>query len=493
MFLGVILLVLVIVGAFLRRNALYEYAQTCYYSILFAHDGQTLIEKLYFKSKSISNCYEIPTVAFKMVLLTEKSSLEELGSAQENILSANTLVTRFIQTKYVMPSAYHGTTSSPLRNRSLALLRRYLGPQDIQPYVPRMHEEMGIAFNAVIPKASNTSEWTKLPAHKTLIHILARVVTRLYIGEELCRNEEYINTACNYVDSVLLGGYVLSMMPDFLRPFAEPYLVGVEGLFKVSDRHLIPVVEKRLQRKSQFSEEKKEKKDDFLQWYLDSMEYSWSAKDIAHRFFEQNFETIESTAFLLLYVVLELAGHPDCYEAMKQEVEDTIGRTGTPAFEDIEKMHFMDSFMKEVQRIWPMTSVTAPRITIKPYTFANGTTVNPGEAVFIPSAAIHRNPEFYPNPDEFDPWRFARKRADEDRDENLFVGSGSETLAFGIGKRKCPGRFFASIGIKLTLIHLVRNFELKLEEGARITKGNFQGISKADHKIKLLMRPSRKL
>ena len=47
---------------------------------------------------------------------------------------------------------------------------------------------------------------------------------------------------------------------------------------------------------------------------------------------------------------------------------------------------------------------------MKPYTFANGVTLRPGEIVATPIARVHLDESIYKNPLEFDGFRFSRQR-----------------------------------------------------------------------------------
>jgi hypothetical protein len=47
---------------------------------------------------------------------------------------------------------------------------------------------------------------------------------------------------------------------------------------------------------------------------------------------------------------------------------------------------------------------------MRPFTFSNGVTIPAGTLVSAPSGTIHKDGEFYPNPEEFDGFRFVKLR-----------------------------------------------------------------------------------
>ena len=77
------------------------------------------------------------------------------------------------------------------------------------------------------------------------------------------------------------------------------------------------------------------------------------------------------------------------------------------------------------------------RLVLSPLKLSNGMTIPAGTLVAIPASASHRDEMTYPNPDEFDGFRFAKLREDEEdtvtsRYQTVFVSG--EHLAFGLGR-----------------------------------------------------------
>lgn len=60
---------------------------------------------------------------------------------------------------------------------------------------------------------------------------------------------------------------------------------------------------------------------------------------------------------------------------------------------------------------------------MRPFTFSNGITILAGTLVSAPSGVIHKDEELYPNPEEFDGFRFVKLR-------ELNVGAAARQQAF---------------------------------------------------------------
>lgn len=82
------------------------------------------------------------------------------------------------------------------------------------------------------------------------------------------------------------------------------------------------------------------------------------------------------------------------------------------------------------------TLVSLPRLTVAPYTFADGTLLPAGTLVAAAPTATHVDPEYFEDPETFDGLRFykLRKSANEiDEAKYRFTSTAGEYLAFGGG------------------------------------------------------------
>jgi cytochrome P450 len=102
----------------------------------------------------------------------------------------------------------------------------------------------------------------------------------------------------------------------------------------------------------------------------------------------------------------------------------------------------------------------------KGLTLSTGDYIPYGQTVAGPNHAINFSETTYKDPHKFDGFRFSRLReVPGNENKYQFVSTAADSINFGHGVNSCPGRFFASIELKVMLSHLIQNYDIKLNNG----------------------------
>lgn len=146
------------------------------------------------------------------------------------------------------------------------------------------------------------------------------------------------------------------------------------------------------------------------------------------------FDTTSSSMVCLAY---ELAVNPEIQNKLYQEVQENwLECSGEVNYEMIMKLEYMNMCISEALRKWPPL-ILADRQTAKEYKIPpqrkgeTEVTLSKGTIIWIPIYAIHRDPEFFPDPLKFDPERFS--------EENKHKIPTFAYMPFSIGPRNCIG------------------------------------------------------
>jgi cytochrome P450 len=158
----------------------------------------------------------------------------------------------------------------------------------------------------------------------------------------------------------------------------------------------------------------------------------------------------ETTALALTWTFYLLSLYPEIEERVIGEIDAAGGADGfNPDL--IDKLPFTRQVISESLRLYP----PVPGLTRTPNyngTFA-GFEVTTDRPIFIPTYAIHRHRKLWPDPDRFDPSRFAPELV-KDRHRFAF-------LPFGGGPRTCIGMGFSYHEITAILAKLLPRFRFE--------------------------------
>ncbi|XP_058449566.1 probable cytochrome P450 4d14 [Malaya genurostris] len=186
------------------------------------------------------------------------------------------------------------------------------------------------------------------------------------------------------------------------------------------------------------------------------------------------FEGHDTTTSGISFTVLQLAKHQDIQQKVYDEIQSTLGKddckTATLTYNNLQDFKYLDMVIKESLRLLPPVSFIGRKLVED--TEINGVVVPSGVDVTIPIYVIHRNPKVYPDPERFDPERFA-KNAENQRGPYDYI-------PFSVGSRNCIGQRYALMELKVTIIKLLANY--------RVLPG--ETIANIRFKTDLVLRPA---
>jgi cytochrome P450 len=163
----------------------------------------------------------------------------------------------------------------------------------------------------------------------------------------------------------------------------------------------------------------------------------------------------DSTSAALAWTCYFIARHPGVQERLRKELEAVLGERAA-TFEDLPGLTFADRVVKESLRLRPPTSALFTRQALVEAEIG-GYRLARGSLVAMSPYVTQRDPRWFPEPERFDPDRFAPGRV-EDIPENAY-------FPFGAGPHVCVGNTFAMMEITLVVATLVQRFHLELTPG----------------------------
>jgi len=162
----------------------------------------------------------------------------------------------------------------------------------------------------------------------------------------------------------------------------------------------------------------------------------------------------ETTSNNLAWTCYLLSKSPAVREKLEDEV-DRVLQGRTPTAEDSSRLSYTKMVIQESLRLYPPSRVLLRR-AVGDDRIA-GYEVPAGSIVMFFQWTVHRHPNFWDNPEAFDPERFSPERS-----------TGSHPYAyfpFGGGPRMCIGYQFALLEAQMALAMIAQRFRLSLVPG----------------------------
>ncbi|CAI0431266.1 unnamed protein product [Linum tenue] len=161
----------------------------------------------------------------------------------------------------------------------------------------------------------------------------------------------------------------------------------------------------------------------------------------------------DTTSVTLTWMLSNLLNNRRAMAALKQEIDEKVGKDRIVEDSDLENLTYLHAVIRETLRMNPAGPISVPRVASEDITI-RGYHVPKGTRFFANFWKLHRNPEMFPEPDEFRPERFHEKEVKVD-----IYGRDFEYLPFGTGRRSCPGMNFGMQVVQLTAARLIQAFD----------------------------------
>ena len=165
-------------------------------------------------------------------------------------------------------------------------------------------------------------------------------------------------------------------------------------------------------------------------------------------------ETVASGMAWTLYL---LSLHPEVAQRMRAEVDEVLeGRI--PTTDDIPNLTYTDLVIQESLRLYPPVWLISRTPTED--NEVGGFLIPAGSMVLLSSFVSHRHPDFWENPEGFDPERFTPERSEGRPKHAWFPFSG--------GPRQCIGGYLGLTEMKLVLPMILQRFHADLVPGHKV-------------------------
>jgi len=193
---------------------------------------------------------------------------------------------------------------------------------------------------------------------------------------------------------------------------------------------------------------------DFLSMYLEATDKQGNKFSDAELLDElmtlivAGFETSANTLNWVWYLV---AKHPEVEARLIDEAQQVLPNVSAVTAENLAAMQYTQQTLEEALRLYPpvwlFTRRSVDEDELEDYNVPTGTDI------YLSPYILHRTAHYWPDPDRFDPERFAP--TDKPKKDRPYY-------PFSLGPRRCLGEYFSFLEMKVHLGLLLPRFRLRL-------------------------------
>nr|XP_006824246.1 PREDICTED: cytochrome P450 1A1-like [Saccoglossus kowalevskii] len=167
----------------------------------------------------------------------------------------------------------------------------------------------------------------------------------------------------------------------------------------------------------------------------------------------------ENTTNTIYYLVLYMIIHPEIQCKVHKEIDRVVGRDRLPTLSDRAKLPYTDAVLQEVIRHASLAPLTIPYSTLND-THLLGYTIPKETPIFVNLWSVNYDENEWKDPHRFNPGRFLS-------DDGLSVKKSqvAKIVAFGLGKKRCPGEQLAQLELFLFFAIFMHQCQFEKCEG----------------------------
>ncbi|RYP33118.1 hypothetical protein DL767_004903 [Monosporascus sp. MG133] len=238
---------------------------------------------------------------------------------------------------------------------------------------------------------------------------VARMSSLVFMGEELCRDQEWIEASSDWIKLGFRLRDVMGQYPRFMRPYIHWFMPSCWELRRMLKRiraALAPHLKRREEAKAEAAKEGRViKYNDCIEWF--SQEYQ-PGYDPAVEQMTLSLVANHTTSDLTLQTMLDIAVRPHLFKPLREEIISVLGANGLKKT-SLYKLKLMDSVLKETQRMKPVMIATDD------VRLSDGFLIKKGTRVVFENTHMW-DEKYYENPLEYDAYRWVKVREDPARE-----------------------------------------------------------------------------
>ncbi|XP_051152724.1 cytochrome P450 81Q32-like [Andrographis paniculata] len=173
----------------------------------------------------------------------------------------------------------------------------------------------------------------------------------------------------------------------------------------------------------------------------------------------------DTSAVTIEWAMSCLLNNPEKLTKARVEIDGLTGGNRLIEESDLPNLQYLQHIVSETLRLFPAAPLLVPHESSSACKIG-GFDIPGGTILLVNAWAIHRDPNIWDDPDSFIPERFEGGGSGE-------IGA-AKVMAFGMGRRACPGTALANRIVGLTVGSLIQGFDW---EGTVVDMSEGEGVT----------------
>ncbi|KAF9261904.1 cytochrome P450 [Marasmius fiardii PR-910] len=163
----------------------------------------------------------------------------------------------------------------------------------------------------------------------------------------------------------------------------------------------------------------------------------------------------DTTVSAVLSFIIGMLLNPHAQARAQKELNDVVGSSRLPDFCDRDKLPYINAVYAETLRWTPVAPLGVAHAAVNDDVYEGN--LIPGGSTVVANiwAILHDESLYGPDVMNFNPDRFMKEGKD--------LAPNPELIAFGFGRRICPGRYLAINSVWLAITYILANFTIAKE------------------------------
>ncbi|KAI9707821.1 MAG: hypothetical protein M1820_004426 [Bogoriella megaspora] len=440
------------------------YGISCYKinAILYLFNGANIIDNAYLQANG--KPFEVQTPGRKHHMVTSSKHLNEINYAPLDVLSLHAVAKDFLQPKHTM----HGFEWQDVRGREgtgfVRALRTVLAGQlpDLIPCLKEVIEDHLEGELKSFETSTGTSNLVVYDVAKTLV---AKANCTVFFGSHLAQDHEFFEAACQFPHDSAFAAEIIRCLPHPIGTFLARRATRNYRCASRLHELLTHEIAQRLAQSSKDGADISNEQNDGLQWLIDTSpkKNPWSVDRIVGEVMGIWYGSVHTLSIAMTFAIFDLYTRQEYVEPLRAELEEiNLGNfKGQPA-----ELPLLDSFLRESARLSAFESTGIRRQALQQFTFSDGLKVHKGDWVCVPHRSMMRDDAYFSNALHFNGFRFVQ-RSEQKENFSANASDGRSQLVgaeyvWGYGRIVCPGRFYATVLLKLVLSTMLMKYDCKM-------------------------------